>query len=138
MSDVANDKSDYLDADIRTPEMEMAELGAGVPDAATLALQAINPANPHLFKEDRWPDHFARLRADGPAEAHRAAQDRAGRFGSQQKTDELLERVAQFEGLWAERRANPGFDLVSKLANGEPTKDIPTLALLEFPVTGRG
>ena len=90
MSDVANDKSDYLDADIRTPEMEMAELGAGVPDAATLALQAINPANPHLFKEDRWPDHFARLRA----ESHRAAQDRAGRVGSQQKTDELLERVA--------------------------------------------
>ena len=43
--------------------LEMAESGAGVPDAAALALEDINPPNPHLFKEDRWHDHFARLRA---------------------------------------------------------------------------
>lgn len=45
----------------------------------------------------------------------------------QQKIDELMECVAYFEGLWAERRENPGFDLVSMLANGEATKDIPTV-----------
>ena len=38
---------------IRTPEMEMAELGRGVPAAADLALEDLNPANPHLYKEDR-------------------------------------------------------------------------------------
>ena len=63
MSDAIEERSDYLNADIQTPEMEMAEKGAGVPDAADLALADINPANPHLFKEDRWQDHFARLRA---------------------------------------------------------------------------
>ena len=46
----------------------------------------------------------------------------------QQKFDELFEMVAYFEGLWEERRKNPGHDLVSMLAHGEATKDIPTLA----------
>ena len=268
MSDGANDKSDYLDADIRTPEMEMAELGAGVPDAADLALEDINPANPHLFKEDRWHDHFARLRAEDPV--HLNELETSGRYWSvtkyddvravdgdwqtfssargitlglrpspevdamferitsfismdppahteqrktvrgvsapsnlrrleplirertvhvleslpegetfdwvdtvsielttlllatlfdfpmedrrkltrwsdivfavpepggvvetqQQKIDELMECVAYFEGLWAERREAPGFDLVSMLANGDATKDMPTLAHL--------
>ena len=63
MSDATQERSDYLDANIRTPEMEMAELGAGVPAAADLTLEELNPANPHLFKEDRWHDYFARLRA---------------------------------------------------------------------------
>jgi len=45
----------------------------------------------------------------------------------QQKIDELMECVAYFERLWAERRENPGFDLVSMLANGEATKDMPTV-----------
>jgi cytochrome P450 len=45
----------------------------------------------------------------------------------QQRIDELLEMVVYFEGLWAERRENPGFDLVSMLANGEATKDMPTM-----------
>ena len=43
----------------------------------------------------------------------------------QQKIDELLECVHYFEGLWEKRRGNPGFDLVSMLANGEATRDIP-------------
>jgi len=45
----------------------------------------------------------------------------------QQKIDELMECVAYFERLWAERRENPGFDLVSMLANGEATRDMPTI-----------
>ncbi|MCA8930718.1 MAG: cytochrome P450, partial [Alphaproteobacteria bacterium] len=42
----------------------------------------------------------------------------------QQKIEELLECAGYFEALWAERRNNPGFDLVSMLANGEATKDM--------------
>ena len=48
----------------------------------------------------------------------------------QQKIDEMMECVSYFEGLWAERRENPGFDLVSMLANGDATKDMPTVAHL--------
>jgi len=43
-----------------------------------------------------------------------------------QKRDEMMECVRYFEVLWEERRANPGYDLVSMLVHGEATKDIPT------------
>ena len=268
MSDTTDTTSSYLDADIRTPEMEMAERGASVPAAAELALDEINPANPHLFKEDRWQDHFARLRAEDPV--HFNELETSGRYWSvtkfddvravdgdwqtfssargmtlglkpspevdaqmlrlqsfismdppkhteqrktvravsapsnlkhlepvirertvnvleslpegetfdwvdtvsielttlllatlfdfpledrrklprwsdivfaipepggivesqQQKVEEVMECVAYFEGLWDERRGTPGNDLVSMLANGEATKDMPTLAHL--------
>ena len=268
MTDTDAERADFLNADVWTPEMEMAENGGGVPAAAELDLADINPANPHLFKEDRWSDHFARLRAEDPV--HFNELETAGRYWSvtkyedvravdgdwetfssargitlglkpspevdaqfqkitsfismdppthteqrktvrgvsapsnlrnveplirertigvldslpegetfdwvdtvsielttlmlatlfdfpledrrkltrwsdivfavpepggvvetqQQKIDELMECVAYFEGLWAERRENPGFDLVSMLANGEATKDMPTIAHL--------
>ena len=44
-----------------------------------------------------------------------------------QKRDEFLECVHYFERLWEERRGKDSFDLVSMLANGEATKDIPTM-----------
>ncbi len=259
---------DLLRADVRTPEMEMAETGGDVPDAADLAIEDINPANPHLFRDDRWHDFFARLRAEDPV--HLNELDTAGRYWSitryedvravdgnwedfssangislglppnnefeqgmqqvtpfiamdpprhteqrktvrsvsapsnlknleptirertvavldslpegetfdwvdtvsielttlmlatlfdfpmedrrkltrwsdivfavpepggvvetqQQKITELFECVQYFEGLWDERRGNPGSDLVSMLANGEATKDTPTIGHL--------
>ena len=48
----------------------------------------------------------------------------------QQKIDELLECVDYFGGLFEQRRENPGFDLVSMLANGDATKDIPMVEQL--------
>ena len=265
MTDTTEETTDYLNPDIYTPEMEMSDTGAGVPDAADLSIDEINPANPHLFREDRWHDHFARLRAEDPV--HLNEIETAGRYWSvtkyddvravdgdwqtfssargitlglkpspevdaalqrltsfismdppthteqrktvravsapsnlgnlepeirertikvldslpegetfdwvdtvsielttlllatlfdfpmedrrkltrwsdivfavpqpggvvetqQQKINELMECVAYFEGLWEERRGNPGFDLVSMLANGEATKDSSTL-----------
>ena len=44
----------------------------------------------------------------------------------EQKFSEMMECVAYFEHLWDDRRGNPGSDLVSMLANGEATKDMPT------------
>ena len=269
MSEAVEERSSaYFDATIRTPEMEMAEVGAGVPAAADMALEEINPANPHLFKEDRWRDHFARLRREDPV--HLNDLETSGRYWSvtkyedvravdgdwetyssargitlgvrwtpeseerfqrvtsfismdppkhdeqrhtvkavsaprnlpnlepqirertvrvleslpegetfdwvdavsielttlllatlfdfplddrrkltrwsdivfavpepggvvetqQQKIDEMMECVEYFERLWGERREKPGFDLVSMLANGEATKDMPTVAHL--------
>ena len=268
MSDTTEDRSEYLSAAFRTPEMEMAELGAGVGAAHEMELAELNPANPHLFKEDRWQDHFARLRSEDPV--HLNELETSGRYWSvtkyddvravdgdwetfssargivlgirrspevdeqmrrltsfismdppehtqqrktvrgvsapsnlknleplirertvdvleslpegetfdwvdtvsielttlllatlfdfpledrrkltrwsdivfavpepgglvetqQQKMDEFMECVGYFEGLWEERRENPGFDLVSMLVHGEATKDMPTVAHL--------
>ena len=94
MSDAVDERSDYLDASVRTPEMEMAELGAGVPAADELDLADINPANPHLFKEDRWHDHFARLRAEDPV--HLNELETSGRYWSVMKYDD----VRAVDGDW--------------------------------------
>ncbi|MGH1489455.1 MAG: cytochrome P450 [Acidimicrobiales bacterium] len=47
-----------------------------------------------------------------------------------QKNEEFGEMIEYFERLWIDRRANPGNDLVTMLAHGEATKDIPTSAHL--------
>ncbi len=268
MSDHNEKTDDFLDPNVWTPEMEMAEIGGGVPGAADLTLDEINIANPHLFRENRWREHLARLRAEDPV--HFNELESSGRYWSvtkyddvrevdsdwktfssaegitlgprpspekdaipepltsfismdppthdeqrqtvravsaprnlpklepqirertvkvleslpegetfdwvdtvsielttlllatlfdfplsdrrmltrwsdivfavpgpggvvetqQQKIDEMMECVSYFEGLWAERREKPGFDLVSMLANGEATRDMPTMAHL--------
>ena len=69
MTDIAEetDSEHYLlQAKVRTPEMEMSVLGADVAEAADLDIAEINPANPHLFREDRWQEHFALLRNEDP------------------------------------------------------------------------
>ena len=83
-----------FDPNIRTPEMEMAELGEGVPGAADLDIADINPANPHLFKEERWQEHFARLRAEDPV--HFNEIETAGRYWSITKYDD----VRAVDGDW--------------------------------------
>ena len=52
MTDTAETKAEdraFFDANIRTPEMEMAEIGADVPSANELTIDQINPHNPYLF-----------------------------------------------------------------------------------------
>lgn len=73
--------------DFRTPEQEMAEKGAGVPDAAELALDEINPLNAHLFAEDRWHGHFARLRHEDPV--HFNELETSGRYWSVTKYHDI-------------------------------------------------
>ncbi len=64
----------------RHPEREQAVFGGGVPQAAELALEDINPLNPHLFRDDRWHDHFARLRREDPVHFNELGS--AGRYWS--------------------------------------------------------
>lgn len=90
---------------IRTPEMEMAERGAGVPAAADLDIADINPANPHLFREDRWQDHFARLRAEDPV--HFNEIETAGRYWSITKYDD----VRAIDGDWETFSSAKGINL---------------------------
>jgi len=95
--------------DMRTPEMEMAELGAGVPAAADIELAEINPANPHLFKEDRWQEHFARLRTEDPI--HLNEIETAGRYWSITRYDD----VHDTDGNWEAFSSAKGITLGPKL-----------------------
>ena len=58
-------------------------------DCPELALKDINPLNPHLFREDRWHDHFARLRAEDPIHFNELTS--AGRYWSVTKWDDIRE-----------------------------------------------
>jgi cytochrome P450 len=105
MTDTANEPTEASSAgaeampwpptDVRSPEQEMAELGAGVPDAGDLELHEINPLNAHLFAEDRWHSHFARLRAEDPV--HFNEIDSAGRYWSLSKFDDIREVEKDWE-----------------------------------------
>ena len=48
----------------------------------------------------------------------------------EEKHAEMIGCIRYFEGLWEERRKNPGDDLVSMLVHGDATKDMPTAAHL--------
>jgi cytochrome P450 len=94
MTEMAEETRQIFNPDVVTPEMEMAAKGEGVPAAADLALEDINPLNAHLFKEDRWQDHFARLRAEDPV--HFNELESAGRYWSVTGYDD----VRAVDGDW--------------------------------------
>ena len=94
MTDEASTPVEFLDGDLISPEMEMARLGAGVGSAADLAIEDVNPVNPHLFKNDSWHDHFARLRAEDPV--HLNELESSGRYWSLMKYDD----VRATDGNW--------------------------------------
>jgi cytochrome P450 len=58
----------------------MAEKGVNVPAARELSIEEINPLNAHLFAEDRWQDHFERLRNEDPV--HFNELETSGRYWS--------------------------------------------------------
>ncbi len=112
MTDIAEKNDEVEDeADLetngllRTPEMEMTEIGAGVKEASELDISEINPANPHLFKEDRWQEHFARLRSEDPV--HLNELDTAGRYWSVTKYDD----VRAVDGDWETYSSASGISL---------------------------
>ncbi len=97
--------ANLLAANIRTPDMEMAELGADLVDASTLSIDQINPANPHLFRNDAWREHFARLRAEDPV--HLNEIETAGRYWSITKYDD----VRAVDGNWETYSSAGGISL---------------------------
>ena len=117
MTDTAETRAEdraFFDANIRTPEMEMAEIGAVVPSADELTIDQINPHNPYLFLEDRWQDHFARLRAEDPV--HLNELETAGRFWSVTK----YEDVRAVDGDWETYSSAKGITLgIKEIATAE-------------------
>ena len=122
MTDTAETRADdrlFFDANIRTPEMEMAEIGADVPSADGLTIDQINPHNPHLFLEDRWQDHFARLRAEDPV--HLNELETSGRYWSVTK----YEDVRSVDGDWETYSSAKGITLgLKEIAMSEETEPV--------------
>ena len=87
------------------PEYEMAELGAGVPRVDDLAIEDINPANPHLFSEHRWQEVFARLRREDPVHLNEIRS--AGRYWSLTRYDD----VRATDGDWKRFSSASGITL---------------------------
>lgn len=122
MTDV--DKSNFLPDDLRTPEMEMAEIGANAPDVDDLKLADINPANPHLFKDHRWQEVFARLRSEDPV--HLNELETAGRYWSITKHED----VRAIDGNWQDFSSADGITLGIKIADLPPEPEVPVLSFI--------
>jgi len=102
--------------DWKTPEQEMVEKGAGVPAAAELALEDINPLNAHLFRDHRWQDHFERLRNEDPV--HFNEIDTAGRYWSVTSYD----GVKAVDGDWKNYSSEEGISLGVKVGTPLPAE----------------
>ncbi|MDG2111788.1 MAG: cytochrome P450 [Actinomycetota bacterium] len=90
ISETDGDREAWLaSATIRNPEQEQARFGANTPAATELALEEINPVNPHLFRENRLQDHFERLRREDPVHFNELGS--AGRYWSLTKWEDIRE-----------------------------------------------
>lgn len=105
MTDMAEETRQIFNPDVVTPEMEMAEKGRNAPGAYEVPLEEVNPLNAHLFLEDRWQEHFARLRAEDPV--HFNELDTSGRYWSVTKYDD----VRAVDGDWETYSSASGITL---------------------------
>ena len=89
----------------RSPEWGQARFGKDVPAADALAIDDVNPFNSHLFREDRWQEHFARLRQEDPV--HRNELGSSGPYWSITTWDD----VREIEGDWKSFSSAQGITL---------------------------
>ncbi len=89
----------------RSPELEQAENAGDVGGAHDMPIEDVNPLNPHLFRENRWHDHFARLRAEDPV--HLNELDSAGRYWSLTKYDD----IRAVDGDWKTFSSSSGISI---------------------------
>ncbi|MEM7340548.1 MAG: cytochrome P450 [Actinomycetota bacterium] len=90
---------------VRNPEVEQVLFGGDVPAADELALGDINPYNPYLFRDDRWHDHFARLRRESPVHLNELGS--AGRYWSITRWED----VRAVDGDWKSFSSSKGIVL---------------------------
>ena len=95
MGDTKTDRQAWLAAKpYRNPDAEQAVFAGDVPAAGDMALDELNPLNPHLFHDDRWHDHFARLRREDPVHFNELGS--AGRYWSVTRWED----VRAVDGDW--------------------------------------
>ncbi len=112
--------------DFQTPEMEQAKKGAGVPDANDLALEDINPLNAHLYREDRFASHFARLRAEDPV--HFNELETSGRYWSITRYDDIKAISSQPEIFSSAEGISLGFKVGTEAEGGFPASQAPFIS----------
>ncbi len=105
MTDMAEETRQIFNPDVVTPEMEMAEKGRNAPGAYDVPIEEVNPLNAHLFLEDRWKEHFARLRVEDPV--HFNELETSGRYWSITKYDD----VRAVDGDWETYSSASGITL---------------------------
>ena len=115
MSETATLQTQPSIAGFRTPEQEQAARGRGVAPADELALEDINPLNAHLFRENRWHDHFERLRREDPV--HLNEIETAGRYWSVVKYDDIKAVSSDWETFSSAHGITLGFRVGSNVQN---------------------
>ena len=110
MTDLQTERDEWLARrQYRSPEVEQARFGADVPAADDLELHDLNPFNAHLFRENRWQEHFARLRREDPVHFNELGS--AGRYWSVTKWDD----VRAVDGDWKTYSSASGITLTPKV-----------------------
>ena len=120
MSEAASTK------EFKTPEQEQAAKGANVPGAYDMSLEDINPLNAHLFKENRWQEVFARLRAEDPV--HFNEIESAGRYWSLTKFSDIKKVDADWQNFSSAHGISIGFRLGTEIPEGMFTGSSPFIA----------
>jgi len=102
--------------EFRTPEQEQAAAGVGVPSAYEMPLEDINPVNAHLFAENRWQDHFERLRKEDPVHFNEIKS--AGRYWSLTKFKDIKAVDSDWENFSSANGITLGFAAGTELPPG--------------------
>jgi cytochrome P450 len=116
MSESATEQDQQRSDTFRTPEQEQAEKGANTPNAQQIPLEEINPLNAHLFKDNRWQEFFARLRAEDPV--HFNEIESAGRYWSLTKYDDIKKVDSDWETFSSAHGITLGFSIGTELPGG--------------------
>ena len=130
MTDMAEETRQIFNPDVVTPEMEMAEKGRNAPGAYDVPIEEVNPLNAHLFLEDRWQEHFTRLRAEDPV--HFNELETSGRYWSITTYDD----VRAVDGDWETYSSASGITLglsVEKMQEEAPPQQLTPFIAMDPP-----
>jgi cytochrome P450 len=116
VSETTSDLARPVPPGFRTPEQEQAENGRDIAPARDLALEEINPANPHLFRENRWQEVFERLRREDPV--HLNEIETAGRYWSITKYDDIKTVSSDWRTFSSAHGMTLGFRVGTPLPEG--------------------
>ncbi len=116
MSETTSDLGRPVPPGFRTPEQEQADRGRDFAPARDLSLEEINPANPHLFRENRWQEYFERLRREDPV--HLNEIETAGRYWSITKYDDIKAVSSDWHTFSSAHGMTLGFRVGATLPEG--------------------
>ena len=98
------------------PGSEGTESSTVIPPAYDLALEDINPINPHLWSQHRWTEYFERLRAEDPV--HFNQTDLAGRYWSLTKYEDIKKVDADWQNFSSAQGIVLGLPIDAELPEG--------------------